>query len=219
MIQLTFNQLFNLFEQEYGMTSHKQWWPFDTVYEMVIGAILVQNTTWSNTEKSLARLREHTAFLPDKIRALSQSELITLIHSSGFQQNKSHNILAFFDWLALHQDDFDAIQRQYGSQLRQTLLKQRGIGPETADAILLYAFKEPVFIADTYARRLFDKLNAPVPLTYAAVKEFAETNGTLSVEQWSALHGWIIQFAQQHLKPKQTWENNFLVGKELIVSK
>lgn len=214
---LTINQLFYLFKAHYPFDS-SSWWPFETVYEMVIGAFLVQNTTWKNVEKSLGQLREKTQFDPNKIRDLSQDDLIHLIHSSGFHQNKSRNIMAFFQWIELFDDDFLQIKAHYGQQLREELLKKRGIGPETADVILLYAFKEPHFIADTYARRLFEKLEAPIPLTYEAVKGFAEENGHLSVEEWGAFHGWIIQFAQIHLKPKQRWENHFLVHYRLVAN-
>lgn len=214
-IPITINQLFTLLESQYQLMT-ESWWPFDTVYEMVIGAFLVQNTTWKNVEKSLNLIQKATDFSPKMIRSLSQTELITLIHSSGFHQNKSRNIIEFFNWIAEFDDDFNKIKQHFNKNLRTELLRKRGIGFETADAILLYAFNEATFIADSYARRLFTQLNAPIPIDYQNVKEFAETNGHLSLQQWAAFHGYIIRFAQYYLKPKQTWEHHFLVNYILV---
>lgn len=214
---ITVNQLFNLLKTHY-QRSIEDWWPHESKHEIVIGAFLVQNTTWHNVELSLNQIRQKASFSPKTIRQLSQQELKKLIHSSGFHENKSRNILEFFEWTKTFEDQYDKIKAHFGPSLRKELLKRRGIGPETADVLLMYVFNEPVFIADNYARRLFQLLKAPVPLTYPAVKQFAENNGELTVAEWAAFHGWIIQFAQQHLRPNQKASEHFLNGYQLIAN-
>lgn len=214
---ITINQLFNLLKDHY-QDSIEDWWPHENKHEIVIGAFLVQNTTWHNVELSLHQIRQRASFCPEIIRQLSKEELISLIYSSGFHQNKAQSIQEFFVWIKTFADDYSRIKEHYGTSLRQELLKKRGIGPETADVLLLYVFNEPVFIADNYARRLFQLLKAPVALTYPDVKQFAETNGHLTLSEWAAFHAWIIQFAQQHLRPKQTNPEHFLSGHQIIAS-
>lgn len=214
---ITINHLFDLLKTNYNETI-EEWWPYQSIHEMVIGAILVQNTTWHNTQISLEKIRTHNQFNPSVIRNLSTEELIELIYSSGFHQNKSKSIHSFFVWLKEFEDDYSKIKQFYGSDLRKQLLSLHGIGPETADVILLYAFKQPVFIADTYARRLFSQLKAPTANNYSDVKRFAEENGRLTVEEWGAFHGWIIRFAQNHLNKQQIEQINFLTPYHLIAN-
>lgn len=154
---LNSEELYQLLRRRHPANGH---WPADTPWEMILGAFLVQNTTWTNTEKSLAQLRQATAFDPGAVSRLPRETLITLIHASGFHQNKSQLIHHFFRWLAQYDFDLAAIKQEMGSvaALRAELLGFRGIGPETADVLLLYAFDEPAFIADRYAAEIVPDL-------------------------------------------------------------
>ena len=138
------------------------WWPAKTPFEVVLGAILTQNTSWGNVEKALALLEAATELVPDAIAALPLPDLEACVRPSGFFRQKSKKILAVL-----------ALLRQYGGmghgrddmaltcfsnvpteEMRQVLLAVSGIGPETADGILLYALNRPSFVVDAYTRRM-----------------------------------------------------------------
>ncbi|MDO4670965.1 MAG: deoxyribonuclease I [Aerococcus sp.] len=197
--------LYQLLRQRHPVDGH---WPADTPFEMILGAFLVQNTTWTNTEKSLARLREATAFDPKKIAQLDKETLIRLIYSSGFHQNKSQLIHAFFTWLVKYDSDVMVIKQAFGSMkaLREHLLSFRGIGPETADVLLLYAFDEPVFIADRYAQKLYQTLDAPSAGGYDELKQFVEATTTLTVPEWQQFHIQILDYGKAYLKGKPPYQ-------------
>lgn len=131
------------------------WWPADSKFEIILGAILVQNTNWKNVEKSLANIKSVTDFAPEEVSKLDKEHLISLIRPSGFYKNKSKAIMDVFQWLQEYNFDLEKIKKVYQGKLRQRLLSLHGIGEETADVLLLYVFAEKVFVADKYTQKLF----------------------------------------------------------------
>jgi len=136
---------------------HQQWWPADTEFEVMIGAILTQNTSWTNVEKAIARLRDVDCLSADCIDSQSHARLAELIRPSGYFNIKADRLKAYCQWYLLS-GGFDALQKLATEDLRKQLLQVHGVGPETADDILLYAFQRPVFVIDAYTRRLFSRL-------------------------------------------------------------
>jgi endonuclease III related protein len=134
------------------------WWPAKTAFEVILGAYLTQNTAWKAVVRSLANLKNAGALTIDGIRALSVHELQTLVRPSGFITRKAPAIKAF---VAMVDRDFGGSLEQMGAtpaaELREQLLALRGVGPETADAILLYAFGKAVPVADEYLRRIAER--------------------------------------------------------------
>lgn len=213
--ELELKQLYELLD-EYVEAGTK--WPADTVFEMMLGAILVQNTTWHNTALSLTRLGEATGFDPEVIADLSTEELKPLIYSSGFHKRKTQLILDYFSWLQKYAFDLEEIKRKYPDNLRERLLKFNGIGNETADVLLLYAFEEPVFVADTYALKLFRHLGSEYSTDYLTLKNYVESTGTFTLKEWQKFHGLIDEYGKVHLRGKQVvghshWEEYKLVIK------
>jgi endonuclease-3 related protein len=144
----------------------QHWWPAKTRFEVILGAYLTQNTAWKAVERSLANLREAGALNLDGMRALSLADLQNLIRPSGFQTRKAPALKAF---IAMLDEEFggslDALAASPTDELRRRLLTLPGVGPETADAILLYALDHPVPVADEYLRRMAERhgLVRPVP--------------------------------------------------------
>ena len=142
------------------------WWPAQTPFEVIIGAYLTQNTSWKAVEGSLRALREAGALTVDGLRSLSLEKLKQLIRPSGFYTRKAPALKAF---IAMLDADFDGSLETMASasthSLRNRLLALPGVGPETADAILLYAFHHPIPVADEYLRRIVarHKLIDPMP--------------------------------------------------------
>jgi endonuclease-3 related protein len=153
------------------------WWPDANPFEVIVGAILVQNTMWTNVERALDRLRAARALTPEAMAALSQPELEELVRPSGQYRQKARKLRAFLDLVRAH-GSLDDLLALPPAELRARLLATWGIGPETADCILLYAAKYPSFIVDAYMVRIYGRLGlGPDPAAgYAAWQHFFESN-------------------------------------------
>jgi len=142
-------------EKAYGP---QHWWPADTPFEVILGAYLTQNTAWRAVERSLANLRTAGALTLDGLRALTLSDLQRHIRPSGFNTRKAPALKAF---VAMFDNEFggslEALAATPTAILRRRLLALAGVGPETADAILLYALNHPVPVADEYLRRITER--------------------------------------------------------------
>jgi endonuclease-3 related protein len=135
------------------------WWPAETPFEVAIGAILTQNTNWKNVEMAIGNLRRAQALTPQALSELSRDALEQLIRPSGFFRQKAERLQLLCAYLRTHhQGRLEQLLRQPLEQARRELLQLKGIGPETADSILLYAGDLPSFVVDAYTRRLFERL-------------------------------------------------------------
>lgn len=211
--KISIQQLYHIMFEQMGPQG---WWPGESKFEVAIGAILVQNTNWKNVEYSLANLRKATGLQPKKVHALSSIELQPLIRPSGFFKNKSRCIVALFNWLATANFDWEQLALQPVMTLRSQLLQLPGIGAETADSILLYCLDKPVFIADSYTRRIFSNLTARKFNNYAELKIMAEQTLTLSLAEFQEFHGLLDDFGKVNLK---NWSASFLGSYQLILPK
>ena len=149
----------------------QNWWPADNDIELMLGAILVQNTRWRNAEIALNQIKEHTHFNPNHILELPIETLQSLIHSSGFYKSKSLTIKTLLTWLARHHFNYQEINERYKGGLRKELLSLKGIGSETADVLLVYIFGRIEFIPDSYTRKIYDKLGYENTKNYDQLKK------------------------------------------------
>ncbi len=134
------------------------WWPGRTRFEVITGAILTQNTAWTNVEKAIRNLRERKVLCPERMRALPHNELAGLIRPAGYFNIKARRLRSFLDHLYFeHKGSLDKLLRQDSRKLRPELLSINGIGPETADSIILYAAGRPEFVVDAYTKRIFER--------------------------------------------------------------
>ena len=149
-------KLYDTLHAEYGELN---WWPAETPFEIIIGAILGQATAWRNAAKAIDNLKAANLLDPEGMGKLSQDELETLILPSGYYRAKAKKVRAFLTHLqAHHNNQLDSLFAGELPTLREELLSIYGIGEETADCILLYAAKKPSFVVDTYTYRLFERL-------------------------------------------------------------
>lgn len=154
----------------------QHWWPAETPFEVIVGAVLTQNTSWINVERAMANLRSAGALHIAGIRSLDLDKLESLVRSSGYFRQKAQRLKSFVSF----------VDRRYGGslekmlatpthQLRIELLSLKGIGPETADAILLYAGNHEVFVVDAYARRILERHEATASSAkYDQVRDLVE---------------------------------------------
>jgi endonuclease-3 related protein len=156
---MTMKSLGNVYDILYKRYGPQGWWPGDTQFEVIVGAILTQNTAWSNVEKAIANLRRSGALrTPKAMAAKSMGDLAKLIRPAGYYNVKSLRLLNFLGFL--ERECGMSIRRLSAdgtASLRKRLLSVNGIGPETCDSILLYAFGRPVFVVDAYTRRIFSR--------------------------------------------------------------
>jgi endonuclease-3 related protein len=146
---------YNALYREWGP---QHWWPAETRFEVIVGAYLTQNTAWTNVELALRKLRKAGLLSVEGIRAVSRRRLERLIRSSGYFRQKAARLKIFIDFLdENYGGSLDRLFARPTEQLRKELLSLDGVGPETADSILLYAGNHPVFVVDTYTRRILDR--------------------------------------------------------------
>ncbi|GAC1429243.1 MAG: endonuclease [Terriglobales bacterium] len=154
----------------------QHWWPARTRFEVIVGAYLAQNTAWTNVEIALRRLRSTGRLSVSGIRDTPLTDLEGLIRSSGYYRQKARAIKSFVEFLDLQYDG--SLRRMFSKpteRLRQELLGLLGVGPETADAILLYAGQHPVFVVDTYTRRILERHQiVPARAKYAEIRPLME---------------------------------------------
>lgn len=137
------------------------WWPTVSsrpLLETALGAILTQNTSWKNAEKAIAQLEQNRLVHAGQLRRTPVERLGEIIRSSGYYRQKAERIKALCEYLLKYGDSMEQLSRQKAPQLREELLSIKGIGPETADSILLYAARKPVFVIDAYTRRAFSRI-------------------------------------------------------------
>ncbi len=167
-------RLVAMFEAMLAELGPSHWWPGETPFEIALGAILTQNTNWPNVEKAIANLRARDLLTPQALHALPEAELAELIRPSGSFRVKARrirNFLAFLDESCGL--ELERLKIRDTAALREALLGVSGIGPETADSILLYALGHPTFVVDAYTKRILNRhLLVPEDIGYAGLRDF-----------------------------------------------
>jgi len=146
------------FDALFQAHGEQHWWPGRTPFEVVVGAILVQNTSWVNAARAITNLRQANLLTPSALEKVPRARLNRLIRSSGYFRQKARKLKAFVKFLRNeHRGSLTRMFRAPTAKLRQQLLNVHGIGRETADSILLYAGNHPVFVVDAYTRRILER--------------------------------------------------------------
>jgi endonuclease-3 related protein len=174
----------------------QHWWPGDTPFEIAVGAILTQNTAWTNVEKAVTVLKARRLLSLKKLARLSPAEQAPLIHSAGFHNVKAARLAALVRWLG-DRGGFPGLRRIPTRTLRPQLLACHGVGPETADSILLYALGRPVFVVDAYTRRVLSRYglvdgNEP----YEALRSAFESALPRSPRLYNEYHALLVRLAK-----------------------
>ncbi|HEX9897263.1 MAG TPA: endonuclease III domain-containing protein [Dehalococcoidales bacterium] len=150
--------LLEIYRRLFDCYGPQHWWPGETPFEVMVGAILTQSTAWQNVEKAINNLKSAGALSPEALRQQSAEEIARLIHPCGYYNAKTRKLKALIDWLGAGNDNLERLFATETDELRKQLLAVHGVGPETADSILLYAANKPVFVIDAYTRRTLMRL-------------------------------------------------------------
>jgi endonuclease-3 related protein len=184
----------NYYDALYAAHGAQHWWPGRTRFEVIVGAILTQNTAWNNAERAIANLRREKLLSPRSMERVSCARLAGLIRSSGYYRQKAKKLKAFVRFLRTeYAGSLTKMFRTPTSVLREQLLAVHGIGPETADSILLYAGEHRVFVVDAYTRRILERHAITHGKdSYEEVRALFERNLPHNVPLYNEYHALIV---------------------------
>ena len=173
----------------------QHWWPAGEPLEVIVGAILTQAAAWANVEKAIANLKRAGILSPARLREASLEGLARLIYPCGYYNSKAVKLKAFVERLGMgHADSLERLLSLEIGPLRRELLSIHGIGEETADSIILYAARKPIFVIDAYTRRIMQRLGlAPAEDTYAAWQAYFMNNLPLSEPLFNEYHALLVR--------------------------
>jgi endonuclease-3 related protein len=180
------------------------WWPARTPLEVVVGAILTQNTAWRNVERAIERLRSAGALNWQRLAELTEAELAELIRAAGTFNVKARRLKSFVEFLfARYGGDLDAMADVGTERLREELLSVRGIGRETADAILLYALGRPSFVVDAYTHRILRRHGLiDADTDYEGLKSLFESALPADAAMFNEFHALLVAVGKKQCRPR-----------------
>ncbi|MDR2899180.1 MAG: endonuclease [Clostridiales bacterium] len=194
------NVLMDIYKKLFDRYGDLSWWPAETPYEVMVGAVLTQNTVWDNVEKAMANFGGNLS--PEAVRDMDLDELKKIIYPAGFYNQKAVYLKGLTAWYEKYNYDAETVKNEPFVKLRKELLDVKGVGPETADSILLYAFNLPAFVIDAYTNRMCDRFNVKAGRGYSAVKSYFEDNIPVSVAIYNRFHAMIVVNAKEHCRKK-----------------
>lgn len=198
------NVFYKIFKKLHDFYGPQFWWPAKTALEVIIGAILTQNTSWKNVEKAVKNLKRHKILSVKKLTVVKVERLARLIRSSGYYNIKAQRIKNFINFLNENcQGSLKVLFSQSGEFLREQLLSVNGLGPETVDSILLYAGGKPVFVIDAYTKRIFSRHGLiSEENTYIEIQKKFLDNLNADIELFNEYHALIVKLGKNVCKRK-----------------
>jgi len=203
-MNMRFKSVYQSLFKKYG---EQKWWPADSPFEVMVGAILTQNTAWLNVERALDNLKHANVLTPQKIIESNHDALAQWLKPSGYFNIKAKRLKQFCEWY-VEQNEYAGLKQNHSIKLREMLLSVNGVGPETADDILLYAFNRKIFVIDAYTRRIFSRLDlVDASLDYEALRSVFETElESESAALFNEYHALIVLHAKEVCKKKPVCE-------------
>jgi endonuclease-3 related protein len=208
-----FHKIYKTLYKTYGP---QHWWPGETPFEIIIGAILTQNTNWRNASRAITNIK--AAGLLDPLKLLQQRRRIpALIKTAGFYRIKANYLNAFLEYyLTTYDGKVEKMAQKKTRTIRDELLAVRGIGPETADAILLYALGKRTFVVDSYTRRIFSRHGMVEPdMSYEDLQHEIEKNLPKEIRIYNEFHALIVRVGKEYCRKNEPLCNNCPLGKLL----
>ena len=192
----------------------QEWWHMERgfspkEFEVCLGAILTQNTNWRNVERALELMKKKGFVTPGSVLSASQKELEEAVRPSGFYKQKAERLKIFSEFVQAY-GGFDGFRKKV---TREDLLKLKGIGPETADSVLLYAIGRPVFVIDAYTKRIFTRLGFPEQKGYEEWRALFEKGLPRDAHLYKEFHALIVEHAKRLCRKRPLCAECFLKGK------
>jgi endonuclease-3 related protein len=199
------DEIYKLLLKAYGP---QNWWPAESSLEVMVGAVLTQNTNWQGVEKAIANLKKNGILALDKLHHRSIEELAEFIKPAGYFNLKARRLKNLIGMVVeAFGGDLTAMGQTETAQLRQELLLVNGVGPETADSILLYAFHRPIFVVDTYTYRVTSRHGLiEEEINYQALQDLFMEHVPLDVNMFNEYHALLVKVGKLHCKRKARCE-------------
>ena len=195
--------LLKIYQRLHESFGSQHWWPAKTPFEVIIGAILTQQTSWNNVEKAINNLKKEKLLDSKKLHEIKNEKLEKLIQSSGYYRQKTKKLKNFMNFLW---ENYDGILEKLFEQpipkLRENLLSVNGIGKETADSIILYAANKPIFVIDTYTVRLINRLEITKEKDYNKIQQLFQKNLPQDTQLFNEFHALIVKLGKDYCKKK-----------------
>ncbi len=194
-------EIYQTLRSAYG---HRGWWPGETPFEIMVGAVLTQRTNWRNVAKAIDALKSAGAMEPAALSRLDPVQLQTLVRPAGYYRQKAARLKRLVDWLIERtRGDLELMQDVATEDLREELLALRGVGPETADSILLYAFDRPVFVVDAYTKRVTVRHGLiDEACGYFELKDLFESNLPRDVGLYKDYHAQLVEVGKRQCRTR-----------------
>ena len=197
-------QLTKVYQLLFDRFGPQHWWPGETQFEIIAGAILTQNTNWPNVEKAIANLKSARLLEAEKLYHLSLSQLAELIRPAGYYNIKAKRLKNFLDWFFENYDGkLSELENVDTERLRAELLGIKGVGRETADSILLYAFDRCIFVVDAYTARIACRHALIQPeADYEQLRELFQSNLPQDTQLFNEYHALLVRVGKEFCRPK-----------------
>lgn len=207
-------KLLKIYKQLYKAFGPQHWWPGDTPFEVAVGAILTQNTNWGNVEKAINNLKKERALSAKAIHEMPVNKLASLIRPAGYFNIKAKRLKAFINFLMNdYHGSMEKLKKEDMYSLRHKLLHINGIGPETADSILLYALDKPVFVIDAYTKRVLSRHNIlGYGESYEKFQELFHSFLKKDLQLFNEYHALFVRVGKTFCKTKPICEECPLTG-------
>lgn len=199
---MTQNKLSRIYKKLYKAFGRQYWWPAKTKLEVIIGAMLTQNTSWSNVEKAISSLRGNNFLSFKKLYNAQHNEIAKLIKPAGYFNIKAKRLKNLLEFMQKnYKGNLNRMNQVKACKLREELLAVNGVGPETADSILLYALEMPVFVVDAYTRRIFSRLKMlPRQASYEDTQKLFTDNLSKNERLFNEYHALIVKLGKDYCR-------------------
>lgn len=193
-----------MYKKLYAAFGPQHWWPGETPFEVAVGAILTQNTNWSNVEKAIANLKKDKVLNPEALHDMSHARLASLIRPAGYFNIKAKRLKNFISFLiAEYYGSMSRMEKEDLRSIRKKLLSVNGIGPETADSIILYALEKPVFVIDAYTKRVLSRHNIlDHNASYDIFQGLFDSKLRENISLFNEYHALFVRLAKENCRTK-----------------
>ena len=206
---MTAEQLTEIYELLFERFGPQHWWPGDSTFEIITGAILTQNTNWTNVEKAITNLKAADLLNAEALHRMPAESLAPLIRPAGYFNIKARRFKNFLDWLfENYAGDLSQLESLHTTTFREQLLAINGIGRETADSILLYAFARPIFVIDAYTARVAVRHHlADLDADYDQLQDIFQSSLPEDTQLFNEFHALLVRAGKEFCKPKPKCQN------------
>jgi len=196
--------LTGIYRTLYRAFGPQHWWPGENPFEVAVGAILTQNTNWTNVEKAISNLKNKKALSANAMHKMQHRRLASLIKPAGYFNIKAKRLKEFLNFfIEQYSGSIKKMKAEDALFLREKLLGVHGIGPETADSILLYALEKPVFVIDTYTKRIMQRHKIVSDnTTYNEMQEMFHENLPKKTKLYNEYHALFVRLGKDYCKPE-----------------